>query len=235
MTSLAHRIVVSRPRLSWLWRWEVGQKSESPNLDSFLMMSVLSTHCWDITWDISTCQHTHSGASVHLPLKMFFFFLSVAPTRPRALYRCLEDVDSDWMRPRWWRQRRRALRFARCSKAIFRTGQRQGDSSIHLMHKDPPLPTGWQTGIAPPHTQMLRERCTLPEAITEQRKEKPRGDKGVKTSGQPGEDSLYNSCLEETRSVRLALLCVTIGGGSLVQKADSLCVSFWLMLLGRCH
>lgn len=89
----------------------------------------------------------------------------------------------------------------------------------------------WSTA----HTQMLQERCTLPEAITEQRKEKPQGDKGVKTSGQQREDSLYNSCLEETRRVRLALLCVTVGGWCLVQKADGLCGSFWLLLLGRCH
>lgn len=87
----------------------------------------------------------------------------------------------------------------------------------------------------PAHTQMLQERRTLPEAITEQRKEKPQGDKGVKTSGQQREDGLYNSCLEETRRVRLALLCVTVGKWCLVQKADGLCCSFRLILLERCH
>lgn len=85
------------------------------------------------------------------------------------------------------------------------------------------------------HTETSRERCTLPEAITEQRKERPQGDKGVKTSGQQRGDSLYNSCLAETSRGRLALLCVTIGGWCLVQKADGLCASFWLILLGRHH
>lgn len=66
----------------------------------------------------------------------------------------------------------------------------------------------------------------VPEAITEQRKEKPQGDKSVKTSGQLRGDSLYNSCLAEMSRGRFALLCVTIGGWCLVQKADGLCTSF---------